>query len=83
MISRTILFMLKPKLLNQPAACRLVPFLALEKRHCSFAQAAGDAVGSVLGQDMGLCWQEHRKWEQTPCVARVGLPSAFTVFAGL
>lgn len=70
MICRTVLWVLEPKPLSQPAACRLVPFLALERRHCTLAQASWDAVGSVLGQDMGLSWQEHRKQEQTPCVAR-------------
>lgn len=63
-ISRTILYMLEPKPLSRPAACSLVPFLA------SFARAAGDAAGSIPGQDVGLCWQEHHEWEQTPCVAR-------------
>lgn len=72
MICRTILYMLELKPLSEPAACRCfsVPFLARERHHCTFAQASWDAAGSILRQDMGLCWQEHCKWEQTPCIAR-------------
>lgn len=77
MISRMILYMLEPKPLSRPAACRcfLVRFLALERHHCNFAQASWDAVGSILRQDMGLCWQEHRKWKWTACIACVCLLS--------